>query len=386
VENDNYNEIISMIEGQPSINGRYENIRRIDDNAGEGNFSFVFIANDLVTKKPVALKFHNIFKGGEYRQQSYYREERVLERLKGQPDTLQLIESGCRFPCELQTANGHSIPVPIPFFSTDLGLANMVEMIYNKNLTPLKRLRHFGTMCRAVQRLHCHKICHRDLKLSNFFIIKGGQVCLGDFGTAKILDGTENDLATDYPMGPGDKRCMAPEMFVSLEHDVAIHYSADMFSLGAILFEMFTKQKLFNSVFFNTAFVDDLSTAFKEIPKTDKPEIFGRLIGEIAQARPLPNMYDFDGAVPECISQRLDMVFKKTACLDYRKRTTDFAWVFGEINRCFEVLQQETNYMRLIELRRQWQENHRLNQERNMYRRAQMSMCLNADIRGEDNE
>jgi serine/threonine protein kinase len=385
VEADNYNAIISIIEGQPSINGRYENVRRIDANAGEGNFSLVFSANDLVTKKPVALKFHNIFKGGAYRQQSYYREERVLVRLKGQPDILQLIESGCRFSCELQTVNGLSMPIPIPFFSTDLGLANMVEMVYNKNLTPLKRLRHFRTMCRAVQRLHSHKICHRDLKLSNLFVVKGGQVCLGDFGTAKILDGTEVDLATDYLIAPGDTRYMAPEMFVSLDHDVSIYYSADVFSLGAILFELFTKQKLFNSIF-DIDYVVELSRFFKEISKTAKPEIFGQLISDIAQDRPLPNIYDFNESVPACIRRRLDMVYKKTTCLDYRNRITDFHWIFNEINRCVEILQQETNYIRLIEMRRQWQENHILNQERNMYRRAQTSMQLNADIRGEDNE
>ena len=46
----------------------------------------------------------------------------------------------------------------------------------------------------ALQHIHQKHILHRDIKTQNIFLTEGGDVKLGDFGVARVLDGTK-DLA-----------------------------------------------------------------------------------------------------------------------------------------------------------------------------------------------
>ncbi len=78
---------ISIIEQQSAtdaINDRYHNVRRLDENAGQGNFSLVFKADDRSSGKQVALKFFNPLENDEYRRKCFYRESDILKSLCGQ--------------------------------------------------------------------------------------------------------------------------------------------------------------------------------------------------------------------------------------------------------------------------------------------------------------
>src|SRR5687768_661132 len=91
-------------------------------------------------------------------------------------------------------------------------------------------------VCRALQYVFERSaIVHRDVSPSNIMMTREGTVKLIDFGIA-TRSGTRDSSLTGKPA------YMAPEMVVELRAD----NRSDLFSLGAVLFEMLTLQRLFD--------------------------------------------------------------------------------------------------------------------------------------------
>jgi serine/threonine protein kinase len=90
-------------------------------------------------------------------------------------------------------------------------------------------------VCRALQYVFERSaIVHRDVSPSNIMMTREGTVKLIDFGIA-TRSGTRDSSLTGKPA------YMAPEMVVELRAD----NRSDLFSLGTVLFEMLTLQRLF---------------------------------------------------------------------------------------------------------------------------------------------
>src|SRR5688572_21639137 len=90
-------------------------------------------------------------------------------------------------------------------------------------------------VCRALQYVFERSaIVHRDVSPSNIMMTREGTVKLIDFGIA-TRSGTRDSSLTGKPA------YMAPEMVVELRAD----NRSDLFSLGAVLFEMLTLRRLF---------------------------------------------------------------------------------------------------------------------------------------------
>jgi len=90
-------------------------------------------------------------------------------------------------------------------------------------------------VCRALQYVfETSAIVHRDISPSNIMMTREGTVKLIDFGIA-TRSGTRGESLTGKPA------YMAPEMVVELWAD----NRSDLFSLGTVLFEMLTLERLF---------------------------------------------------------------------------------------------------------------------------------------------
>ena len=76
------------------------------------------------------------------------------------------------------------------------------------------------------------KLIHRDLTPENIFIDENNKIKIGDFGVSKKLD-TYNKYART---NTGKYHYNAPE----IEKDQKYDYKADIYSLGCIIYELFT--------------------------------------------------------------------------------------------------------------------------------------------------
>src|SRR5687767_15673567 len=91
-------------------------------------------------------------------------------------------------------------------------------------------------VARAVYHAHQRGVLHRDLKPSNILLDDDGEPHLTDFGLAKLMR-SETELTRTVAV-MGTVGYMAPEQAAGKSRQITT--SADLYSLGAILFELLT--------------------------------------------------------------------------------------------------------------------------------------------------
>jgi serine/threonine protein kinase len=319
------------------------NICRIDSVGGDGCFSLVFKAKDNVSKKqrPVALKFFDpLCSGDSYLTNCFHRESEILKDFQGQRNILPLVQEKTSLNLILEH-NGIPFPLPLMFYSSYLADFNLRQYIYGDRADFLTNLLYFREMCKAVQRIHSKKLCHRDLKPGNFLVYKKKYVCLSDFGTSRYFNESSKPLQDHYRFPVGDKRYTAPELLCGLYFSSHHNYCADIYSLGAILFELFTKTVLGPIIFPDT---EEIVTDFYQVAEQRRIEVFNGVIESISRSRSLPSIRLYNETVPKSLACEVDRLYQSMACLDYRRRETNFETIFIRLNICIKIIQIQKQY------------------------------------------
>ncbi len=108
---------------------------------------------------------------------------------------------------------------------------------------PLKRLIPLACqLCNGLHVAHTQGVIHRDLKPANIFLIPdpqlGERIKILDFGIAKLVS---EAAATGETVGyVGTPRYSSPEQFLGLQ----LNQRSDLFSLGVILYELFSNTQI----------------------------------------------------------------------------------------------------------------------------------------------
>src|SRR6266704_95019 len=115
---------------------------------------------------------------------------------------------------------------------------------------------------------HGKGIIHRDLKPDNLFITKDGRVKILDFGIAKLTQADATRSQTDIPTrrvdtGPGVVMGTIGYMSPEQVRGQAVDHRSDIFSFGAILYEMLSGRRAFHG----ESVADTMSAILKEDPQ-----------------------------------------------------------------------------------------------------------------------
>lgn len=343
--NDIIERYISLIESQGTINERFTNVVRIDPRGGDGVFSLVFKARDLESKKdrPVVLKFFNPLSNGNiYRLKCFSREIEILESLKKQRNILPIVYGKNALPLILKDEKtGIEFPIALEYYVSLMAERSIKSYIVEQPLDPLQSIIFFREMCKAVQRIHNKNICHRDIKPNNFLIYGKRYVCLSDFGAARYFNEKHVPMSLSY-MGPvGDLGYTAPELACGLNSSHFHNCCADIYSLGTILFEMFSKVVLFDEIYNDQEYVIDLIIHFHKIQESNRQYLFDELIGGIAESKKLPSIGLYNDSCSQELIFHIDRLYQGMANLDYRKRIINFNEIFLKINICEKIIRNQ---------------------------------------------
>jgi serine/threonine-protein kinase len=130
--------------------------------------------------------------------------------------------------------------------------ANLGELVRREGpLAPHRALGLIIQVCDALEAAHREGIIHRDLKPDNVFVVdvEGARdtVKLLDFGVAKLLYSTTSEgglsLHTLEGSVVGTPAYMSPEQAAG----TAVDHRSDIYSLGAIMYEIFTGRRVFEA-------------------------------------------------------------------------------------------------------------------------------------------
>jgi serine/threonine protein kinase len=208
---------------------------RIEQLLGKGGTGTVCRALDLQSQRHVAIKVVRAehFADADARER-FHREAQVLARLR-HPSIVSILDDG-------------SLP--------DGGAYVVMELVRGEDLRRLllregrvavpRALGILSAVCGAIEAAHREGILHRDLKPENILLPDEGVAAqVLDFGVARVVRDPRDDQHTP-PLAPslpgttgvivGTPAYMAPEQARGLEPDPR----SDIFSLGAIAFEMLT--------------------------------------------------------------------------------------------------------------------------------------------------
>lgn len=119
----------------------------------------------------------------------------------------------------------------------------LARRVADNPLPPVEAVRYLLRICRAVQYAHDQGILHRDLKPSNVLIDRKDQPYVTDFGLAKQVEGGPSLTTPEAILGTPSY--MPPEQACGSRGRLSP--ASDVYSLGAILYELLTGRPPFRA-------------------------------------------------------------------------------------------------------------------------------------------
>jgi serine/threonine-protein kinase len=200
-----------------ALEERYQVMREL----GRGGMGIVFQAYDKQLNEPVAIKILSPFLSND---------SEALERLKREVSAARRVTHSnvIRIHDIGETKGLHY--VSMEYFPGD----NLKDYLRrNRNLSFMQAYQIASQICEGVEAAHRQGVVHRDLKPQNVIIDARNQIKIIDFGLAHSAH-LKGMTATGLIMGTPEY--MSPEQVSGTKVDER----TDMYSLGVILYELFT--------------------------------------------------------------------------------------------------------------------------------------------------
>lgn len=204
---------------------------RILEVLGRGGMGTVYLAEQEVPRRRVALKLVTSATIGRESVQRFELEAELLGRLRHR-GIAQIYEVGVH---EEVSSLG---VMKWPFFAMEFveEAKSLSDWAVEQARTERQKLEAMLQICAAIQHAHERGVVHRDLKPQNVLIDSDGNAKVIDFGIARTID-QESELTQAGEL-VGTLRYMAPEQIRA--DSLQIDTRTDVHALGVLLYELLT--------------------------------------------------------------------------------------------------------------------------------------------------
>ena len=206
----------------------FDNRYRIERVVGVGGMAIVFKATDLLMRRSVAVKI-------------------LKDEISGDEQSVKRFENECKAVSMLSHPNIveiHDVSVrkTVKYIVMEYveGITLKTYMQHREVLNLREIISYTTQILRALDHAHKKGIVHRDIKPQNIMLLKNGIIKVMDFGIAK-LPNAETVTMTDKAIGT--VYYISPEQASGGDIDAR----SDLYSLGAMMYEMATGQLPFTA-------------------------------------------------------------------------------------------------------------------------------------------
>jgi len=217
------NRIGAPLSGMPIAIPGYRTLRMI----GEGGMAQVYLAERARDGQQLVLKVlgPGLRSSGTFLQR-FEREYSLIASLENE---------------YVARIYDHGFSGEHPYIAMEYLSGGTLAARIQEGMSSLAALRLTSQIAKALDAIHAREIVHRDLKPQNIMFRDSGRPVIVDFGLAKDLDSTSNLTVQGEVMAT--PRYMSPEQCLGKQADAR----SDLYSLGAIFYEMIAGQKLFGN-------------------------------------------------------------------------------------------------------------------------------------------
>ena len=199
--------------------GRYQ----VQKLLGEGGKKRVYLSHDTLLDRDVAFAVIKAEGLDEASRARIVREAQAMGRLGDHPNILQIHDLGD------ESGQPYLVLPLMPGGDVE----DLLESAPDHHLSLDQGIAIASQVCRGLEHAHHRGIIHRDLKPGNVWLASDGTAKIGDFGLAVALD---RSRLTQEGMMVGTVSYMPPEQAMGGE----VTPQADLYSVGAMLYEMVT--------------------------------------------------------------------------------------------------------------------------------------------------
>jgi serine/threonine-protein kinase len=203
-----------------TLDGRY----RITDVVAKSGMAHIYKATDIRDESVAALKVPFMQFESDPGFFSRFQREQAIGKALNHPYILRIIDDP-----ELKKSR----PYMVMEYLEGQTLGHLMQSVRPMPLPDALKIA--SRICEALHYMHEHDVVHRDLKPDNVMICNDGSIRIMDFGIAKF-EGQRRLTFGGFTPAMGTPDYMAPEQVKGKRGD----QRTDIYSLGAILYEMVT--------------------------------------------------------------------------------------------------------------------------------------------------